>query len=100
MSLCAIGMPVSGPASPFARRSSTVRKALSSRSKRAMRSRCSRVSSTEESFFAARAWESSVRVALITLLDDLGHQVQAALDRRRGRLVGLARLILARLVGA
>ena len=65
MSLCAIGMPVSGPASPArdalvraaraapgARASSTVMKAFSSPFSRAMRSRNCCVSSTLETFFA------------------------------------------------
>src|SRR5882672_1250928 len=110
MSLCAMGMPVSGPASPRARRSSARRadsrasdsstsmKAFSWLLKRPMRSRHWRVSSTEESFLAARAAESSLSVALSTLLDHLGHEVQAVVDRRGDGLIKLARVGLAPLV--
>src|SRR5262245_8580762 len=92
-------MPSSGPLSPLARRSSarfasararassTVMNAFNSLSRRLIRSRWSLVSSTEETFLAWRAAESSERVALSTLLDDLGHQVQAVLGCRRDLLV-------------
>ena len=82
MSLCATGMPSSGPvASPCARRSSarlasasarassTVMKAFSAPSplsKRPIRPRYSWVSSTEEIFFACRAAESCESVAFNT----------------------------------
>src|SRR5260221_7995029 len=110
MSLCAIGMPVSGVAFPLERSSSallaaarapassTLMKALSS-SWRAMRSRQARVSSTEEIFLAASAAESSLSVALSKLLDDLGNQIQAVFDRRRDGLIKLALVALADLVG-
>src|SRR5213079_1593154 len=55
----------------------------------AMRSRQSCVSSTDESFLAASAAESSESVALSKLLDHLGDEVQAVLDRRRDRLINL-----------
>ena len=76
MSLCAIGIPVSGPAgaTPFparrasalfasacARASSTVMNALSSPFSFEMRSRCSRVSSSEEIFLLLSAAASSER---------------------------------------
>src|SRR2546423_8325685 len=111
MSLCAIGMPVSGPASPFARRAwarraserlragSTVMKAFSSPLSCAMRSRWSCVSSTDESFLAASAAESSESVAFSKLLDHLGDEVQAVLDRRRDRLINLRLPGLGDLVG-
>src|SRR5437879_6097522 len=111
MSLCAIGMPVSGPASPFARRASarraserlraasTVMKAFSSPLSCAMRSRWSCVSSTEESFLAASAAESSESVAFSKLLYDLGDEVQAVLDRRGDRLIKLLLVGLGDLVG-
>src|SRR5947207_15904890 len=101
MSLCAIGMPVSGPASPFARRTSarraserlraasTVMKAFSSPLSCAMRSRQSCVSSTDESFLAASAAESSESVAFSKLLDRLAEEIQAGLDHRRDRLITL-----------
>src|ERR1041384_1628234 len=90
MSLCAIGIPVSGPASPLARRSSARRaaarlrslsssvemNALSSRLSLAIRSRQARVSSTEEIFLAARAGGSSGTGDKRRLLKDLGHEVQ------------------------
>ena len=82
MSLCATGMPVSGPASPAfplpARRSSatracarltsssTVMKAFSLPLSPLIRSRKRRVSSTDEIFLAARAADSSDTVELIT----------------------------------
>src|SRR3989440_11248977 len=99
MSLCATGMPVSGPPSRFAMRasaaraparltfSSTVMKALSSPSRCAMRSKQSRVSSTAEIFLAARAAPSSARLWLSTLLNHFRYQVQGVVDRRRERLV-------------
>src|SRR6185503_21331081 len=82
MSLCAIGMPVSGPAAPrahkasacFARSSacdgSTLMKAFSASPYRSMRCRQARVSSTDEIFLAASAAPSSPSVALSKLLDD------------------------------
>src|SRR5438046_5795091 len=111
MSLCAIRMPVSGPASPFARRASarraserlraasTVMKAFSSPLSCAMRSRQSCVSSTDESFLAASAAESSESVAFSKLLDHLGDEVQAVLDRRRDRLINPRLAGLADLAG-
>src|SRR5437870_475281 len=114
MSLCATGMPVSGPASPAfplpARRASArsaaasacgasaVIKAFSSPLWRSMRPRQARVSSTEDSFFAASAAESSRSVALSKLLDHLGHEVQSILDRRGDGLIKLALIGLAHLV--
>src|SRR3990172_332265 len=102
MSLCASGIPASGPPSPLARRasarrasarlraSSTVMKAFSSPFSPAIRSRNIRVSSTEETFPAARAAESSATLALCRLLNDLRHQVKAPFDRRGDRLEELA----------
>src|SRR5688572_19744665 len=101
MSLCAMGMPVSGPASPFARRSSarfaasmlisssTVMKALSSRYLSIL-SRWARVNSTAETFFADKAAESSVTLALSTLLENFGHEIEPPLYGRRHRLEVLA----------
>src|SRR6266699_2818417 len=86
MSLCAIGMPVSGPASPFARRASARR---ASERLRAASTVMKAFSSTDESFLAASAAESSESVAFSKLLDHLGDEVQAVLDRRRDRLINL-----------
>src|SRR5438132_4795202 len=109
MSLCAIGMPVSGSASPRARRASarfaassacdpsTLMNALSS-SWRSMRCRQARVNSTDETFFAARAAESSRSVALSKLLDHLGHEVQPILDCGSDRLIKLALVGLAHFI--
>src|SRR5882672_10883140 len=106
MSLCAMGIPVSGSASPRARRASarsaaasasdasTLMKLFSSPLCREMRSRQARVNSTDDSFFAASALESSRIEALSKLLDDLGHEVQPILhlwfsvrSHRRDRLI-------------
>src|SRR2546425_4294386 len=114
MSLCAIGMPVSGSASPRARRASArsaaasacgasaLMKAFSSPLWRSMRSRQARVSSTEDSFLAARAAESSRSVAVSKLLDHLGYEVQPILHlwfsvppRWSDRLIKLALIGLA-----
>src|SRR3954467_9995304 len=114
MSLCAIGIPLSGPASPLARCSSARRaearllslsssfemKALSSGLSFATRSRQARVSSTEEIFLAASAAESSVTVELRRLLNDFGNEVQTGLHGRRDRLVGTAPVGFGDLVGA
>src|SRR6266850_2409213 len=111
MSLCAIGIPVSGWPSPLARRasarfaasrasdSSKSMKAFSCRLKRPMRSRHWRVSSTEEIFPVASAADSSLSVALSTLLDHLRDQVQAILDRGRDGLTRLALVGFTHLVG-
>src|SRR2546422_10415350 len=64
-----------------------------------MRSRWSCVSSTDESFLAASAAESSESVAFSKLLDHLGDEVQAVLDRRRDRLINLRLAGLDDLVG-
>ena len=91
-SLCAMGMPVSGPARPAARAASaaaacasaparsTVMKALSAPCARSIRSSREVVSSTDDSFFAARAEDSS------------------AMDRRGMR--GTAKVACGRSVGA
>src|SRR5437764_12334871 len=112
MSLCAIGMPVSGPAAArarissarlaalSARGSSSVMKLFSVRSKRPMRSKQARVSSVDEILFAARAAESSESVAFSTLFDHLGHEVQPVFDRRRDGLIKRALVGLAHFVGA
>src|SRR5262245_25181994 len=111
MSLNAIGIPVSGPASPafpFAPRRWSARracakatsrvfsgqmKAFSSPFNRAMRPRKASVSSTEETFLVSSAEASSARLALSTyvasLLDDLGHQIQVFLHERRDGLITL-----------
>src|SRR3954469_2666995 len=110
MSLCAIGMPVSGPASVRASRSSARRaaesawssskemKAFSCVLSRPMRSRQARVSSTEESFFAASRPESSRSVEFSTLLEHLRHEVQPVLNRGGDRLIWVALIRLAHLV--
>src|SRR5512145_1454126 len=109
MSLNAIGMPVSGPASPVARRSSAARararatsrvfsgqmKAFNSPLSFAMRSRKRPVNSTEEIFLAAKKAESSVRLELSTTptrlsLYDPGDEIKAPFHRRGDRLVQLA----------
>src|SRR5262249_26499262 len=114
MSLCAIGIPVSGPASPRARCSSDRRaaarllslsssvemKALSSRLSLAIRSRQARVSSTEEIFLAARAAESSVTVELRRLLNDFGDEVQPPFLGRGNGLVRFPPVCLPDFVGA
>src|SRR5438034_4175817 len=112
MSLCAIGMPVSGWASPralcasacFARsrawEGSTLMKAFSAAPYRSMRSRQPRASSTEEIFLAASAAPSSPSVALSKLLDDLRHEVEALFHGRGDRLIKLALAGLAHFVGA
>src|SRR4051812_269576 len=114
MSLCAIGIPVSGPASPLARCSSALRamarlpslsssvemKALSSALSLAVRSKQARVSSTEEIFLAASAADSSVTVELSRLLNDFGDEVQTCFHGRRDRLVGLAPIGLGDVVRA
>src|SRR5437868_3905022 len=111
MSLCAIGIPVSGAASPralFASASraqfsawdaSTLINALSASPWRSMRSRQARVSSTEEIFLAASAAPSSPRVAFSKLLDDLRHEVEAFFHRRGDSLIKLALVLFARFVG-
>src|SRR6266851_5558878 len=110
MSLCAIGMPVSGSASPRARRasarlaastacdSSKSMKAFNWPLKRPMRSRQARVSSTEESCLAARAAESSRSVALSKLLNHPGHEVKPILDCGSDRLIKLALVGLAHFI--
>src|SRR5688500_18879549 len=110
MSLCATAMPVSGPAAPRARCSSARRAAARARDSstlmNAFNSRCARmrarhcpVSSTAEILPAASAAESSVTVAFSKLLDDLRHEIQARVYRRRGRLVALARVRLGHFIG-
>src|SRR5882762_1649995 len=104
MSLCAIGTPVSGVASPLAMRASAARACASVTSGRtsrkalrflwlSMRPRKTRASSTAETSFAISAWPSSAtdfsNIAR-PLLDDLGHEEQAVLLRRRVPHVGLA----------
>src|SRR5262249_35011868 len=96
-------MPVSASAPPAARRasacfacasapaSSTVMKAFSAPFSRPMRSRQARVSSTEETFLALRATDSSVSVALSKLLDDLRQEIEVV---RHGRGDGLITLVL------
>src|SRR3954465_15240313 len=103
-------MPVSAAASPFERRSSARRaaasalssskemKAFSSAFSLPMRSRHARVSSTEESFFAARRPESSRSVELSTLLDHLRYEVQPFLYGGRDGLISIAPVRLERLV--
>src|SRR6185295_15106239 len=112
MSLCAIGMPVSGPASPFARRasarlaalrlfsSSVEMKAFSCRSSFAIRSRQARVSSTDETFFTASAADNSVTVELSKLLDDFGDEVKTLFHRRGRGLVELPPVGFGDFVGA
>src|SRR3989304_5538590 len=111
MSFWAMGMPVSMPASPFAILASAARAWASERSGSTvikafrslyllMRSRKARVSSTLEISFRRRAAERAATVlsnmaGVLTsgggkLLYDLGHQVQAGLDRRRDFLELLA----------
>src|SRR5438552_716289 len=92
-------MPVSGPAAPPAMRSSaaraiasdfsasTVMNALRLALKRAMRARCARVSSTEESSRFARRAARLRMVSACTSLDHFWNQVQAVLGRRRDGLV-------------
>src|SRR5262245_26200705 len=94
-------MPVSGPPLPSAIASSaafavarapsasTVTNAFSAGLCRAIRSSASRASSTADTRLAWSACESSTMVSVIrqSLLDDLGHQVQAVLDRGRDALV-------------
>src|SRR4026209_1796959 len=111
MSLCATGIPASGPPSPLARRSSarraasrlcegsTVMNALRSRCA-SMRARQSCVSSRAEIFLAASAAESSVTVELSKLLNDLGDEVQALFHRGGDGLVQPALVALGDLVGA
>src|SRR5207237_2326083 len=79
--------------------SPTLMKLFSLRSRRAIRSRHRRVSSTEETCLAASARESSPSVALSTLLDHFRHEVEALFDRRGDRLIKRALIDLARLVG-
>src|SRR4051812_29007905 len=110
MSLCAIGIPVSGWVSPHERRasassaalsaaaSSTWTKAFSSPFNRPTRSRQARVSSTEEIFLAVSAALSSPRVALSKLLDDFGYEVEAVVHRRRDRLIKLTLIAFAHFV--
>src|SRR5689334_17492913 len=110
MSLKATGTPVSGPALPWARNSSarrawpsawsssTVMKALSSPFRRRTRSRHRRVSSTEETFLAASAAESSARVEFSTLFHHPGHEVEPVLDRRCDRLISRTLILFARFV--
>src|SRR5512145_2448007 len=99
MSLWAIGTPVRGPPSPFARRSSarrassrarsavTVTKAFSAGPSRSMRPRKCRASSRLENCRAFRPAASSATVSVCNdmaqaLLDDLGHEVQPGGDAR------------------
>src|SRR4051812_14336981 len=103
MSLCAIGIPVSGPALPLARCSSARRaaarlvslsssfemNALISGLSFRIRSRQARVSSTEEIFLAASAAESSVTVELSRLLNDFGDEIQAPFHGRGNGLIRL-----------
>src|SRR4051812_3251317 len=112
MSLCAMGMPSSGPESPAARRSSaawacamaasrsTVRNALRRAFSASMRSSTADVSSTLDSVPAARAalssamvessmtgprggFESGQQLDRLQLLDDLRHEVEAVFGCRR-----------------
>src|SRR3989304_171449 len=104
MSLCAIGTPLSGVASPLAIRASAARACASVTSGRtsrkalrvlwlSMRSRKSRASSTAETSPAISARPSSAtdfsNIAR-PLLDNLGHEDQAVVLRRRVPHVGLA----------
>src|SRR5262245_62057578 len=106
MSLCATGIPVSGPPSPRPIRSSarracarlfsgsTVMKAFSVPCARSIRSRYARVSSTLETSFAARAAPSSLRVAVgvrkgkARLLNDFRNEVQVCFNLGGDRLEG------------
>src|SRR5438105_6925222 len=107
-----MGMPVSAAPSPFARRvsahfassmarsSSTVMNAFKAPLSLAMRARQARVSSSEDTRFAASVPASSVTVALSKLLNDLGNEVEASLYGGGDRLKKLAPVWLAHLVGA
>src|SRR5512143_344727 len=102
-SLCAIGMPQSGPAAPSASAASaalaaasapsasTVTKALSAGLCRAIRPSASCVSSTDDARFAWSARDSAAMVSVTPrpprLFDHLGHEVEAVLDRRGDALV-------------
>src|ERR1043165_8797622 len=99
MSLKPTGTPSNAPFSPCARRSSarfacarlrsssTLMKAFSSPFRRWMRPRNSRVSSTDETFFASSAPASSSRVELSKLLDHFRHEVEVGLHRRGDGLI-------------
>ena len=55
-----------------------------------MRSRKARLSSTDETFLAASAAESSVIGSSTTLLDNLGNEVKAPVHRRSDGLIKIA----------
>ena len=106
MSLCAIGRPVSGPASPAARRSAafacasagsrvTVMKALSfGRARRCARA-CARELDARKTVLwrgaRSRAPPAVYAFAGVSLFDDLGHEIQRPL-RRSARCVGRSRV--------